>query len=57
MNEAELARRAVRLAKAERAYETRMGPARLPWGDPARVPYPETVRRALAAYDRETTRT
>jgi hypothetical protein len=36
---------------ADAAYERELAPARLALSNPKRVPYPEAVKKALAAYD------
>lgn len=40
-----------RNAQADAAYERELAPARLSLSNPKRVPYPEAVKNALAAYD------
>lgn len=42
---------AARNAAADAAYEKALAPARLPSGHPDRVPYPDALRAACAAYD------
>lgn len=42
---------AERNAKADRAYDKALAPARLASSNPARVPYPEAITPAIAAYD------
>lgn len=40
-----------RNAEAEAAWDAALAPSRLPLGHPDRVPYTETVKAALSAYD------